>query len=116
MKQIQIWHNSSGQFYPPPVKFTLIKALDNNQLTTWTWLDTKLFSKHIMKSINTAKGHLDKEPQKLQSTWQRKNARNTGQDTILITQEKGWQKIRRCAKCRYCTRYLSIILCTQNKN
>ena len=42
-----------------PVKSTLIKALHNNHITTWPGLDTTLISRHLDKSMYTAKGQFD---------------------------------------------------------
>ena len=51
-----------------PVVSTWIKAIDNNQFTTWPGLTAELVCKHLPLSIATTQGHLKQERQKLQST------------------------------------------------
>ena len=49
-------------------KSTLIWAIKNNQLTSWPGMTQELINKHVPKSVVAAKGHLDQESKKLQST------------------------------------------------
>ena len=47
---------------------TFLKALDNNQSTTWPGLTTKLLRDHLQKSVATEMDNLNQERQNLQST------------------------------------------------
>ena len=51
-----------------PPESTFIKAITNGNFVTWPGLTPKLIRNHLHKSIATAKGHLDQEQKKLQST------------------------------------------------
>ena len=53
-------------FYP--VKSVSVKAIQNNQVTTWHVLKPHLIKKHIPDKIATAKGHIYRQSQGLQST------------------------------------------------
>ena len=54
-----------------PVISTFIKAINNNHFTTWPELTTKLIQRHLPNKIRTAKGHINQERKKLQSTKRR---------------------------------------------
>ena len=47
---------------------TFIRAIKNNNYISWPGLTADLISKHLPKSLATAKGHLNQERQNLQST------------------------------------------------
>jgi hypothetical protein len=51
-----------------PTKSTWLKAINAGYFATWPGLTAELVSKHLPKSIATAKGHLRQERQNLQST------------------------------------------------
>ena len=51
-----------------PVKSTWIKAIRNNNFTTWPGLTESLVNQHLPLSTATVQGHLHRERQKLQST------------------------------------------------
>ena len=51
-----------------PAPDTFIKAIKNNQFTTWPGLTANLVKKHLPPCVFTAKGHLKLEQQGLQST------------------------------------------------
>ena len=51
-----------------PVSSTWIKAITNNNFTTWPGLTADLVRKHLPKSTATVQGHLHRECQHLQST------------------------------------------------
>ena len=53
-------------FYP--VNSVSVKAIQNNQVTTWHVLKPHLIKKHIPDKIATAKGHIYRQSQGLQST------------------------------------------------
>ena len=44
-----------------PGKSTLLQAIDNNRLTSWSTLTKKLIRKHLPKRIATVQRHLDQE-------------------------------------------------------
>ena len=50
-----------------PVQQTLIKAINNNQLTSFPELSSKLITKNLPPTIATEKGHLNQERQNIQS-------------------------------------------------
>ena len=47
---------------------TLIQAINNNHLTTWPGLSTKLITTNLLPVIATSKGYLNQERQHIQST------------------------------------------------
>ena len=51
-----------------PVVDTWVKAIRNNQYATWPGLTSALVYKHLPKSIETAKGHLQHIQQNIRST------------------------------------------------
>ena len=51
-----------------PVPSTLLDAIEQGFLSTFPGLTKKLVRKHLPKSLQTGKGHLDQERQNLQST------------------------------------------------
>ena len=51
-----------------PVPSTWVKAVKNNNFTTWPGISQKLITKHLPSSIATAKGHMKREFQGIQST------------------------------------------------
>ena len=51
-----------------PTTDTFIKAIKNNHFITWPGLTQLLIQKHLLPSIDTAKGHLKQEFKGLQST------------------------------------------------
>ena len=48
-------HKSLGS----PKTYTLLRAVENNNLTTWTALTTRNIYKYLPKSADIALGHLD---------------------------------------------------------
>ena len=53
-----------------PVTSTFVKAIKNNNFTTWPGLTEQLILRHLPTSIATLKGHMKQEFQGLQSTKQ----------------------------------------------
>ena len=51
-----------------PSKFTLLKALRNNNFIGWPGLTTQNVEKNLDETVATAKGHLDQERSNLRST------------------------------------------------
>ena len=51
-----------------PVPATFITAINNGYFATWPGLTAALISKHLPKSINTAKGHMKLQRQHVRST------------------------------------------------
>jgi hypothetical protein len=51
-----------------PSTSTLLKAINNNQLTTWPGMTTENVTKHLPKSIATTLGHQDQTRKNAQST------------------------------------------------
>ena len=51
-----------------PANSTLLRAIRRKHLISWPGLTTQLITKHLPKSLATAKGHLDQESKNLQST------------------------------------------------
>ena len=51
-----------------PVPATFITAINNGFFATWPGLTAALISKHLPKSINTAKGHMKLQRQHVRST------------------------------------------------
>ena len=51
-----------------PVPATWIKAIQKGFFTSWPGLTAKAVSKHLPKSIDTSKGHLDQTQNNFRST------------------------------------------------
>jgi len=51
-----------------PVKQTWLKAIRNNQFTSWPGLTSKAVARHLQPTMATAKGHLDRVRKNLRST------------------------------------------------
>ena len=63
--QLQAWHHAT---LGAPVVTTLIKAVDNNWLTSFPGLSTTGIRKHLPKSIQTTMGHLHKVRKNMRPT------------------------------------------------
>ena len=61
---VTFFHGAMGSVVPS----TWIKAIKNNQFSSWPGLTADLVKKHLPPSIATAEGHLRQEYQNLQST------------------------------------------------
>ena len=46
---------------PSPVKSTFLKVINNKHFTSWPGLDKKLIKKHLLPSMATEVGHLNKK-------------------------------------------------------
>ena len=51
-----------------PKTSTLLRAVENNNLTTWPALTTRSITKYLPKSVETALVHLDQEGKNQRST------------------------------------------------
>ena len=51
-----------------PIKQTFLRAINNGNFISWPGITAKSVTNFMTKSVATAKGHLDQEKQKLQST------------------------------------------------
>ena len=64
-----------------PTLSTLVKAINNNHLTTWPGLTQALVERHLPISEATIKGHIAEEKKGLQSTVRRKHNTTHSQQT-----------------------------------
>ena len=85
-----------------PVPSTWIKTVKNNNFIIWPGITPKLITKHLAPSIATAKGHMKREFQGIQST----KVLQKWHDTILsFTTESELSKAYSdlCGKFLYCS-------------
>ena len=73
-----------------PKTSTLLRAVENNNLTTWPALTTRNITKYLPRSVETALGHLYQERETQRSTKSVIQKREKAQFVKIITsQEEG---------------------------
>ena len=65
--KVELAEHLSGSCFGP-AKSTLIRAIKNHHFISWPGMTQEPINKHLPKLVAIAKGHLDQEAKKLQST------------------------------------------------